>query len=302
MLLARLHIRAATAGRRDFHAQNQIAVVERIMRQRIFPGALIKLGHAHARFLAFAQDYCGRLKRGENRGETGHDRADAGIAGEQTVVAVLAVARVAEVAIFLEANRVAVAEIPAARVLREVAANRGDVADLLRSDFGRGFVQAGKNFFDFRVVLDLRNGDERTNRPNFSAAFDFVQAGQRLDVDQNVWADEIFLEQAEQVVAAGEISALIGDKLAGAVGRVRGGVFKGFHALTGGGTFPRAARIFAGVMGRLETRTPIALATAFAIAPAVGTVAGSPMPMTPRSGMLIKTTSMSGTSAMPGSL
>src|SRR5260221_8278651 len=263
---------------------------------------MIKRGHAQARFLAVAQHDRGGVERSENRGEAGHHRADAGIAGEQTVVTVLAGARIAEVAVFLEANRVAMAEIPAARMLREITADGGDVADLLRGDFGCGFVQAGKNFFNFCVVFDLRDGDERTDRPEIFPMLDFIQAGQRLDVHQNVRADEIFLEQPKQVVAAGKVGAVAGNQFAGAGGRVRGGVFKNFHALTGGGTLPRAARIFAGVMGRLETRTPIALATAFAIAPAVGTVAGSPMPMTPRSGMLIKTTSMSGTSAMPGSL
>ena len=37
-----------------------------------------------------------------------------------------------------------------------------------------------------------------------------------------------------------------------------------------GGTFPSAARILSGVIGRLLMRTPIALAMAFEIAAAVG--------------------------------
>src|SRR5664280_2172229 len=156
VLVADLHVSAAAARRWNFHAKNQIALVERIMRERIFPRAPVKLGHAHARLFSFAQHDGRGVERGENRGEAGHHRTDAGIAGEQTVVTVLAVARVAKVAIFLEANRVAMAEIPAARMLREVAANRGDVADLLRSDFGRGFVQAGKNFFDSVSYTHLR--------------------------------------------------------------------------------------------------------------------------------------------------
>ncbi len=47
------------------------------------------------------------------------------------------------------------AEIPAARMLREIAADGGDVADLRRGDFRRGIVQAGKNFRDVRVMFNF---------------------------------------------------------------------------------------------------------------------------------------------------
>ena len=57
--------------------------------------------------------------------------------------------------------------------------------------------------------------------------------------------DEIILEQAEQVVAAGEIGAVVGGKFAGAVGRVRGGVLKGFHAcVTDGWNFAERGQNF----------------------------------------------------------
>ena len=104
---------------------------------------------------------------------------------------------------------------------------------------------------------------------------------------------------AEQVVAAGEISAIVADEFAGAGGRKCGCVFKCFHA-TESLSLPSAARTRCGVMGRLLTRTPIALATALAMAAAVGIVAGSPMPMTPRSGMSKRMISISGTSADAG--
>ena len=132
---------------------------------RIVPRLLVKVGHAQARLLAVAQHDGGGVERGKRRGQAGHDRADAVVAGEQTVVAVLAVARVAEVAAFLEADGVAMAVIPAARMLREIAADGGDVADLRRGDFRGGVVQAGKDFLNFRVVLDFRDGDKRADGP-----------------------------------------------------------------------------------------------------------------------------------------
>src|ERR1035438_8881518 len=200
------------------------------------------------------------------------------------------------------------AEVPATRMLREVSPYSGDIADLLRPDFCRGLVQTGKRLFDGRIPLDFRNRHERPDGPGLLPAYDFVQPGQRLDVHQDAGADEVILEQAQQVVAASEIGAVGGHEFVGALGRMGGGVLKSVHVVVAG-TLPSAASTFAGaggafggLSGRLETRTPRALATAFAMAAAVGTVAGSPMPMTPRSGILMRTTSISGTSAMPGSL
>src|SRR6185369_4074806 len=62
---------------------------------------------------------------------------------------------------------------------------------------------------------------------------------------------------------------------------VGGDIFECLHAAPPFSA--RAARIFAGVIGRLRTRTPIALAIALATGPAVGTTGGSPMARTPRS-------------------
>src|ERR1017187_9210031 len=186
-------------------------------------------------------------------------------------------------------------------MLGEVSAHGGHIADLLGPDFRRGLMQTGKRPLDVRVSLNFRNRDEGADGPCLLPAHDFVQAGQRLDVHQDAGADQVILEQAQQVIAAGEIGAICRHEFVGTLGRMGSGILKGVHTATAG-TLPSAASTFAGVIGRLETRTPRALATALAMAAAVGPVAGSPMPMTPRSGILMRTTSISGTSAMPGSL
>ena len=56
-----------------------------------------------------------------------------------------------------------------------------------------------------------------------------------------------------------------------------------------------------GCSGRLRIVAPVAFRTALAIADAVETVGGSPMPMTPRSGMFFSMMSIFGTSDMPAS-
>src|SRR5262249_30777536 len=63
-----------------------------------------------------------------------------------------------------------------------------------------------------------------------------------------------------------------------------------------------AARTRSLVNGECGTRTPRALNTALLMAAFVEMVGGSPMPMTPRSGMSIMWTTISGMSRMPPSL
>src|SRR5262249_30300440 len=66
--------------------------------------------------------------------------------------------------------------------------------------------------------------------------------------------------------------------------------------------FARASSTRFGVSGMNGTRTPRALCTALPIAAAVEMVGGSPIPMTPRSGMSCMWTVIFGTSRMPASL
>ena len=67
--------------------------------------------------------------------------------------------------------------------------------------------------------------------------------------------------------------------------------------------FARASRTrFGCKTAGIGTRTPMALNTALPTAAAVEMVGGSPMPMTPRSGMSIMWTMIFGMSSMPPSL
>src|SRR6185503_16609742 len=132
------------------------------------------------------------------------------------------------------------------------------------------------------MILELSHCRERANGQTFRAGLDFVHARQRLDVHEPLGIGQIFLHQGEQVVAAGEISAVGADEFARGVSGKCGCVFECFHAAESL-SLPSAASTRCGVMGRLLTRTPMALATALPIAAAVGMVTGSPMPMTPRS-------------------
>ena len=50
-------------------------------------------------------------------------------------------------------------------MLREIAANGRDVANLRRTDFRRRLLQAGEHALQFRMLLDFGNGDVRADRP-----------------------------------------------------------------------------------------------------------------------------------------
>src|SRR5205085_10633869 len=78
-------------------------------------------------------------------------------------------------------------------------------------------------------------------------------------------------------------------------------VGEGFQFVPPARSCSSAASTLCGCSGRLRIVAPVALRTAFAMADAVDTVGGSPMPMTPRSGMLFRMTSTFGTSDMPAS-
>src|ERR1700735_1980427 len=153
------------------------------------------------------------------------------------------------------------------------------------------------------MLFDFGNGDIRANRPGILAGSNLMGGGQVLHVHEQSRAGDVVFHLAEDVDAARQEASLISGQRDSAIDAVRGGVLERLHAVVPTFlTLPSAASTRAGVMGRLLTRTPMALATALAIAAAVGMVAGSPMPITPRSGMSIKITSISGTSAKLGSL
>src|SRR5262249_55837565 len=122
-----------------------------------------------------------------------------------------------------------------------------------------------------------------------------------LHVDDAVGLVDVVLHPREQVLTAA-------DDQGNAVGLQRGhrlllagrvDVGKGLQLVPPARCCSMAASTLCGCSGRLRIVAPVALRTALAIAEAVETVGGSPMPITPRSGMLFSTTSIAGTSDRP---
>src|SRR5262249_25505880 len=125
-----------------------------------------------------------------------------------------------------------------------------------------------------------------------------------FDIDEAVGRRNVILHAGEQVLPAGERH---GDA-AGQLERrhrfffvPRVDVCESLHSVPPAFCCSIASSTFCGVSGRLRIVAPVAFRTALAIADAVETVGGSPMPMTPRSGWFFRWTSIFGTSDMPAS-
>ena len=137
-----------------------------------------------------------------------------------------------------------------------------------------------------RPVGHARECDERADG---NAAGRFLlngrMGGQPPEIDDEVGCEVVFLQSIEELgpgpfhLRRNLLLSRRRHLLRGVFPGRRLQSFEGFHALTSRfGTFPRASRIFAGVIGSDVGRMPVACAIAFATAAAVGTVAGSPMP------------------------
>ena len=90
------------------------------------------------------------------------DRAEPVV--EDRVILVLAGNRVAMAAALAQAAELGRAEIPAARTLQEVAADRGDGADLRARRFARRLRQRRIAFADRRVGRETGERDHRLRR------------------------------------------------------------------------------------------------------------------------------------------
>src|SRR5690606_40401243 len=219
------------------------------------------------------------------------------------VVLVLAVDREAPRPALLQARELLVAEVPASRPLQQVAAHRAEVADLRRADFA-GRLRQGAILAPYpRMGLEV---DEPGGGADPEAAF--RQVGDRgveaPHADDAVGRGDVVLHQPDEVHAAGERhrTAALGVERGDRLLHRRGiHVSERLHCVPPVRAASSATSTLRGVMGRLRTRTPVALATALAIAAAVEMVGGSPMPMTPRSGWFSSTTSICGISLGPGS-
>src|SRR5690606_9688551 len=196
-----------------------------------------------------------------------------------------------------------VAEVPAARPLEQVAADRAEVADLRRPDLSGRLRQRRVLAAHARMCLEL---DELRGGPDAQTALGEVgdRGIEPFHVDDALGRDDEVLHQADEVHPAGQrhrTPALRVERRDRPLRRRGIHVSERLHNVPPVRPASSASRTFCGVIGRLRTRTPVALATALAIAAAVEIVGGSPMPMTPRSGWLSSTMSICGMSLGPGS-
>src|SRR4051794_2420430 len=190
----------------------------------------------------------------------------------------------------LQAGDVRIAIIPAARALREIAAERGEMPDLRRRQTLR------------------RSGNAGIGRDNAGVGGDSGNRGGGADAQGPVCAPQ----QARHVRVGGDIEQRSGRYAAAAsLGKVGAGGaefwgFGGGHGcLRHAAALPLSADIRrSGRIGNSVSRMPVALQRALATAGEVGTVATSPIPTLPPSTWpnppSSKCTSMSGVSEMPG--
>ena len=146
------------------------------------PGAdPVLLGGDDALALRSADDHR-RVERDERRRGVRRVDRDAAVGVEDRVLAVHRRRRVgvADVAAGAVAGPAA-AVVPAARVLRHVAAERALVADLRRGDQLRRFHQQAELLAHHRVLDDL---GERRHRADLEAAVDFLDALELLDLPE----------------------------------------------------------------------------------------------------------------------
>src|SRR6266487_2872194 len=222
------------------------------------------------------------------------------VVAEDRVVLVFAADGEAARAAFLETDELLVAEVPAARPLVDVAADGPLIANLRRPDFSRRVPNRRVQLRDLRMLGEVDDLDRRSD-PQTTVRRRRHRGIEAFDVDEPIGRVDVVLHPREQVLTAGDRQ---GDAIALERGHrvllVRGiDVGEGLHSVPPAFSCTSAASTLCGCSGRLRIVAPVALRTAFAIADAVDTVGGSPMPMTPRSGMLLRTTSICGTSDMP---
>src|SRR5262245_5456572 len=140
-----------------------------MMRSGIIPRLGIEFGDAkQSSFFSALKGYLGIQSR-ESHCEIRNNRTDTGIAGEEAVILVFAMARVACITTFLKAEDVSMTIVPAAGVLCEIAADRGHVANLLRTYFGSGLLKPWESPAECFMILQFGNRHIRTDDPGLFA-------------------------------------------------------------------------------------------------------------------------------------
>ena len=122
------------------------------------------------------------------------------LVAEERVLSVLAGLGVAAVAAVQVAGKVE-APVPAARCLKQVAADRPHVAELRR---GGEPARVAEHCRDLWIDLELRERRARTDRPSRDPTRQHAR-----DVDEPLGGDEALLQQRHELGAAGERAATV---------------------------------------------------------------------------------------------
>src|SRR3989441_13128481 len=128
--------------------------------------------------------------------------------------------------------------------------------------------------FVTRQLAKRRCGADADSFPRGLNAF---QLGDVAQADDTAWRGKVLFERGHQVSATGEnlrFTPLVAEQRGGFLQCAWCGVFKRFHAATP--PFCNTARTRSGVKGKWGARTPIAFATALAMAAPGDMTGGSP--------------------------
>src|SRR5205085_1689004 len=106
--------------------------------------------------------------------------------GDDGVVLILAIDRVALGAAFLETDHLFVAVVPASRTLAEIAADRSEVANLRCPDAVRRFRQRAIALSDSGILDDVGQLYQRSDLEALAVGFDRREAGHGLEIDDHV--------------------------------------------------------------------------------------------------------------------
>src|SRR6266403_2022979 len=218
-------------------------------------------------------------------------RGHAGAEIEGNAIEMIAAAGGTVRSALLEAGDMRIAIVPAARALREVTAERGQMTDLRGREAKRCSRKARIGLVDARVGCDRGDrGESADARSPVGAPFDSDHVGPGSNIDQRSLRNAAAAPFGKVGTGGAEFGAPGGD---------------GHRCRRHAAALPFNAAIRrSGRIGISVSLMPIALRMAFARAGDVGTVATSPIPTLPPSTWSkppsSKCTSISGVSAMPG--
>src|ERR1035438_5635009 len=174
------------------------------------------------------------------------------------------------------------AVIPAARPLAQVAAGRPHVADLRARDAHHGTMQRRIFSAHGGVPSEFIESNRRADSQSLGRMVNAAQLLNAFDIHHAFGSVDEILHQADLIRTAGEnirFTPLGSQQSQRVMQSGRACIFEGLHYAV---LLSRAASTRAGVSGTLGALTPMAFATALAIAAIPPMAHGSPNPTTPR--------------------